>query len=153
MWDYCNHIANTEWSTATRDLHSHAATLDCQYLHSFTSLSLSLSHKYTSVCLYSLIWARNCHQKLFLLKRWHVVAFSMRFDVTAWSGKDPNEVLAGNVSWALDIFILSLRSYRHKWAYVFRRKAPFFWSHPPRHSLEEWWHFCLKQQKKKITQM
>ncbi len=45
---------------------------------------------------------------LFLLKRWHVVTFSMRFDVTAWSLKDPNEVLAGGESWALDIFILSL---------------------------------------------
>lgn len=42
-----------------------------------------------------------------------------------------------------------LRSYCHKWAYVFLRKASFLWSHPPRRSQEEWRCFRLQLQKKK----
>lgn len=67
---YCNHIAKTRGGTATRDLDSHAVTIDCQYLHSLTFLS----HTYTHMCVYlPTDLGKELSPNLFLLKRWHVV--------------------------------------------------------------------------------
>ncbi len=125
---YCNHIAKTRGGTATRDLDSHAVTIDCQYLHSLTFLSHT--HTHICVCIYPLIWARNCHQTCSCLSVdmlcyifYALWCQRLECERSQWSSCR-RCVLS---TW--HFYSVSLRSYCHKWACVFQRKAPFLSDH------------------------